>query len=86
MRRGRALYNVLYMSGALRTQIYLTAEQRARLDELRQRDGKSLAELVREALDAYVAERGADPASALQATFGAAPEFEVPSRDEWDRG
>jgi predicted DNA-binding protein len=80
------MYTALYMAGALRTQIYLTADQRARLDELRERDGKSLAELVREALDAYVAERVADPDAALDATFGAAPDFAVPSRDEWDRG
>ena len=80
------MYTVLYMAGALRTQIYITADQRARLDELRLRDGKSLAELIREALDAYVEERRPDPASALDSTFGAHPDFEPPSRDEWDRG
>lgn len=74
------------MAGALRTQIYLTAEQRAALDEVRRRDGKSLAEVVRDALDAYLAEQGADPGTALAATFGAAPGFDAPSRDEWDRG
>jgi predicted DNA-binding protein len=74
------------MPGALRTQIYLTVEQRARLDELREREGKSLAELVREALDAYVAEQAVDAADALDSTFGAAPGFTVPERDEWDRG
>lgn len=73
------------MPGAVRTQIYLTAEQRASLDELRRRDGKSLAELIREALDAYVGERIADPAAALDAAFGALPELEPPPRDEWDR-
>jgi hypothetical protein len=74
------------MAGSVRTQIYLTAEQRAALDELRRRDGKSLAEIVRDALDAYVAENGADPDPPLAATFGVAPAFEVPSRDEWARG
>ena len=80
------LYTALYMAGALRTQIYITADQRARLDELRLRDGKSLAELIREALDAYVEERQPDPADALEATFGAHPGLDLPSRDEWDRG
>jgi predicted DNA-binding protein len=80
------LYTALYMPGAVRTQIYLTAEQRARLDERRRREGKSLAELIREALDAYVTDEGVDVDRALEATLGAAPGFEVPSRDEWDRG
>jgi predicted DNA-binding protein len=74
------------MSGAVRTQIYLTAQQRARLDERRRREGKALAELIREALDAYMDEEVVDAAGALDATFGAAPDFDVPSRDEWDRG
>jgi hypothetical protein len=80
------LYTALYMAGALRTQIYLTADQRARLDEMREREGKSLAELVRDALDAYVMDRGVDTAGALDSTFGAEPDFTVPGRDEWDRG
>jgi predicted DNA-binding protein len=71
---------------AVRTQVYLTREQRARLDELRARDGKSLAELIREALDAYVGHELVDVDHALGGTFGAAPDFAVPSRDEWDRG
>jgi hypothetical protein len=74
------------MAGAIRTQVYLTAEQRAALDQVRRRDGKSLAEVIRSALDAYLAEKGADPDAALGATFGAAPDFEVPLRDEWGRG
>ena len=71
---------------ATRTQIYLTQEQREKLDALRQREGKTLAEVVREAIDAYVDAPGADPARALAETFGALPELTVPSRDEWDRG
>lgn len=74
------------MSGAVRTQVYLTAEQRERLDELRVREGKSLAELIREALDAYVSREFVDVESALATTFGAAADFRVPSRDEWDDG
>jgi hypothetical protein len=79
------LYTVLYMA-ARRTQIYLTAEQRRRLDERRRRERRTLAELVREAVDAYLAERPFDTAAALNSTFGALPKLEVPSRDEWDRG
>jgi hypothetical protein len=78
------LYTVLYMA-ARRTQIYLTAEQRKALDERRRRERRPLAELVREALDAYLADRSVDPATALNSTFGALPKLEVPSRDEWER-
>lgn len=69
---------------ATRTQIYLTAEQRQRIDEIAHADGITLAEVVRRALDAYLAgER--DPSEALDATFGADPTARAPSRDEWDR-
>lgn len=70
---------------ALRTQIYLTADQRERLDEIGRREGKSLAELVRAAVDEYLAHAAPDAQSALDATFGAIPGLAVPSRDEWDR-
>ena len=79
------LYNALYMASARRTQIYLTSEQRKRLDERRRREHRSLAELVREAVDAYLADRSDDPAATLNSTFGILPKLEVPSRDEWDR-
>lgn len=69
---------------ALRTQIYLTAEQRARLDERVVAEGRPLAELIREAVDAYLADQGTlDPAKALAGTFGIAPDFTVPGRGEW---
>lgn len=71
---------------ATRTQVYLTAEQRRRLDELIARNGKSLAHYVREALDAYLASADHDPEATLTATFGALPALAVPSRDEWDLG
>jgi predicted DNA-binding protein len=74
---------MLYMSK--RTQISLTDEQRRRLDERARREGRSLAALIREAVDRYL-EAGPDQAEALAATFGALPTFWVPSRDEWDRG
>ena len=71
---------------SLRTQIYLTAAQRERLDELRERDGKALAEVIRDAIDAYVAHGGVAAGEALDTTFGAAPQIRTPSRDEWTRG
>jgi predicted DNA-binding protein len=79
------LYTVLYMA-ATRTQVYLTAEQRTRLDALGRREGKPLAELVREAVDEYLDHTVPDAQAALDATFGTLPDIEVPSRDEWDRG
>jgi predicted DNA-binding protein len=68
---------------AQRTQIYLREEQRARLDELAQRRHLTLAEVIRRAIDSYLA-IGDD----LDATFGAAPGIRarVPGRDEWERG
>lgn len=75
------------MPGATRTQIYLTAEQRARLDELARREGKTLAHVIREAVDAYIADPSRESLSAvLSATFGAAPDIAPPRREEWDRG
>jgi predicted DNA-binding protein len=67
---------------AVRTQVYLTEEQRARLDELARRQGQAMAQLIREAIDRFLAE-GDD----LDATFGSAPGIggRVPSRDEWER-
>lgn len=44
-----------------------------------------MAEVIRRALDGYLDEQ-AEPDKALAATFGAAEDFEVPSRDEWERG
>lgn len=70
----------------LRTQIRLTAEQRRRLDELCQREGRSLAEVIREAVDAYLAAAEPDPGPALGSTFGALPTLALPARGEWDRG
>ena len=69
---------------ALRTQIYLTAEQRAQLDERVAAEGRPLAELIREAVDAYLAEGGqVGAAEALAATYGAVPDADAPPRSEW---
>ena len=79
------LYTALYMP-ATRTQIYLTREQRRHLDERRRRENRSLADLVRAAVDAYLGAEITDPEAALDATFGALPKLRVPPRDEWRRG
>ena len=71
---------------ATRTQIYLTKRQRAKLDELGRREDKSLAELIREAVDLYLERGPVDVNIALNETFGSCPDLEVPERSEWDRG
>jgi predicted DNA-binding protein len=43
----------------VRTQIYLTDEQKLRLERLAAASGKRQSEVIREALDAYLAARGA---------------------------
>jgi len=66
-----------------RTQIYLSDEQRARLDDFAERRQLTMAEVVRRSIDAYL---GLD--DDLDATFGVASGIRatVPSRDDWDRG
>jgi hypothetical protein len=71
---------------ATRTQIYLTDQQRQRIDKIVEAEGVSLAEVVRRALDSYLATAVPDPRSALESTYGALPDIEVPNRDEWHRG
>jgi predicted DNA-binding protein len=71
---------------ATRTQIYLSVEQRKRLDELARLKGKSLAALVREAVDSYLEGSAPDADVALASTFGRLKELEVPPRSEWSRG
>jgi Arc/MetJ-type ribon-helix-helix transcriptional regulator len=86
------LYTALYMP-ATRTQVYLTQEQRDRIEALRARDGRSLAEVIRAALDEYLAthgtaaeqERQAELQRALDGAFGTMPALVVPPRGEWDR-
>jgi hypothetical protein len=69
-----------------RTQVYLTPWQREKIDELMRREHVSLASIVRDALDAYLAGRSRDPERALDTTFGAVPDLVVPGRGEWQRG
>lgn len=75
------------MSGATRTQVYLTAEQRAGLDERARVERKTMAHVIRDAVDTYLG-GGIDDAGREQAladTFGAVPGLRklVPSREEW---
>jgi hypothetical protein len=71
---------------ATRTQVYFTEEQRRELDARAQREGKTLAQVVREAVDAYIAQEPPKLEVILDESFGSMPELDVPSRDEWDRG
>jgi predicted DNA-binding protein len=71
---------------ATRTQIYLTPDQRQRIDQVAEAEGITLAEVVRRAVDAYLSEAHVDAEQALATTFGIAPEVTAPGRDEWDRG
>lgn len=70
---------------ATRTQVYLTEDQRARIDRVAEAEGVTMAEVIRRAIDEYVGDDH-DPAAALEATFGAAPSADAPSRDRWTRG
>lgn len=80
------MYTVLYMS-SLRTQIYLTRQQRDRLDEIVRREDRSLAEVIREAIDAFLGDKPAfDEDAWIAETFGAEPDLDLPSRKElWGR-
>jgi hypothetical protein len=71
--------------GSLRTQVYLTRDQRRKLDARARREDKTLAAVIRDAVDAYMAEEPADIERALTSTFGALPNLVVPARSEWDR-
>lgn len=69
---------MLYMP-ATRTQIYLTAEQRERLDERGNKTGLGLAEMIRQAVDAYLGGE-ADVQAALDQTYGSLPDLQVQPR------
>jgi hypothetical protein len=55
-----------------RMQVLLTPEQRARLERLAAREGRSIGALVRDAVDAYTAPREQSPAAAAEALFALA--------------
>lgn len=68
-----------------RTQVYLTDEQRARVDRVAAAEGLTMAQVIRRALDEYL-DGLPDPEAALDATYGAVPDAAAPSRDSWARG
>lgn len=74
---------------ATRTQVYLTAEQRAGLDERARVERKTMAHVIRDAVDTYLAADvdDAERDLLLADTFGACHGLgeRVPSRYEWDR-
>ena len=78
------MYTALYMPST-RTQIYLTDDQRRQLDARGKRTGAPMARMIREAVDAYLADDRPDLDAVLDETFGSLPDMELPSREEWDR-
>ena len=70
---------------ATRTQVYLTEEQRRRIDRVTATEGIPMAEVIRRALDEYLDDED-DVAATLKSTFGAAPDASAPSREDWQRG
>lgn len=76
---------MLRRMAATRTQVYLTEQQRQRIDELTGIEGVTMAEIVRRALDAYFSSYVPDASAGFSRTFGAVTDIEVPSRDEWQR-
>jgi len=77
------LYTALYMAST-RTQIYLTDDQRRRLDARGRRTGAPMARMIREAVDAYLTDDRPDVEAILEETFGSLPALELPDREEWD--
>lgn len=65
------------------SQSSLTAAQQARLAAHARAEGIPIAEAVHEAIEAYLAGSTAATQAALDATFGVAPDFQIPSRGEW---
>lgn len=76
------MYTALYMA-ATRTQIYLTAEQRAALDRLAANEETTLAAVIREAVDEYLDRAAPELEPTLERTFGAVPDAGAPAREEW---
>ena len=75
---------MLRCMSATRTQVYLRPSQRRRLNEIADSRNSSLATVVREAVDLYIAQAPVDPTTALDDTFGAAPDASFPGRGEWE--
>jgi metal-responsive CopG/Arc/MetJ family transcriptional regulator len=67
-----------------RTQIYLPEDLRRRVDQRADVEGKSMAEVVREALENHLAQPR-DVQDLLDETFGSVVDAWAPPREEWDR-
>ncbi len=75
-------------------QIQLTDEQYHRIEELRARDGRTVAAVVSAALSEYLAIHVGQATSiepterwrVLDETFGSMPDLSYPDRDDWVRG
>lgn len=77
---------MLRCMSATRTQVYLTRAQRDALDQRAASEGRTLAGLVREAVDRYLETGGSVTVNQAAAdTFGALADLHVPDRGEWDR-
>jgi hypothetical protein len=57
------------ITGVVRTQVYLSAEQHAALRRAAKRNGVSLTEELRRLIDRHLLAKGADSALAREATF-----------------
>ena len=75
----------------IRTQVYLTAEEKQSLQRLAERRGRSQSQLIREAIDAYLVDQSVlSKVEILEATAGLwrdrddLPDFEE-LRASWDR-
>lgn len=63
-----------------RTQVLLTPEQRARLERIAAREGRSLGAVIRDAVDAYTLPRARSPHEVLESLFS----MNAPVAD-WDQ-
>lgn len=80
---------MLCCMSATRTQVYLTEAQRAGLDQRAEAERTTMARVIRDAIDRYLAEDlgEGEREQVLAETFGSRTGFgaAVPSRDEWVR-
>ncbi len=68
--RNSAVYSCCM--SATRTQVYLTEEQRTRIDRTAESEGVTMAEVIRRAIDQYLGDE-ADPAVALDGDLRCRP-------------
>lgn len=67
-------------------QVTLTPAQRDALERRAIREGRTVAELVQDAIDHYLVRGDASLVNAASSrTYGALPDLDLPSRTEWNR-